>query len=56
MTETETANQGNGAAEQAPKVNMRILAQYMRDLSFENVAAQKKAARCQCAARYSGSG
>ncbi len=25
-----------------PKVNMRILAQYMRDMSFENVAAQKK--------------
>ncbi|TVP71564.1 MAG: protein-export chaperone SecB [Rhodobacteraceae bacterium] len=43
MTETET--QGNGAqpaAAQPPKVNMRILAQYMRDLSFENVAAQKK--------------
>ena len=42
MTDTDTANQGNGAAPQAPKVNMRILAQYMRDLSFENVAAQKK--------------
>ena len=42
MTDTDTANQGNGAAAQAPKVNMRILAQYMRDLSFENVAAQKK--------------
>ncbi len=45
MSETET--QGNGAqpaagAAQPPKVNMRILAQYMRDLSFENVAAQKK--------------
>ncbi|MCC1480966.1 protein-export chaperone SecB [Roseibaca sp. Y0-43] len=42
MTENETAAQGNGAQPQAPKVNMRILAQYMRDLSFENVAAQKK--------------
>lgn len=42
MTDTDTANQGNGTAAQAPKVNMRILAQYMRDLSFENVAAQKK--------------
>lgn len=41
---TESQPQGgatpNGAA--ATKVNMRILAQYMRDLSFENVAAQKK--------------
>lgn len=26
----------------APRINVRILAQYMRDLSFENVAAQKK--------------
>lgn len=44
MTENETANQGNGAEPQAqaPKVNMRILAQFMRDMSFENVAAQKK--------------
>ena len=25
-----------------PRINMRILAQYVRDLSFENVAAQKK--------------
>jgi preprotein translocase subunit SecB len=44
MTEndTETTAQGNGAQAQTPKVNMRILTQYMRDLSFENVAAQKK--------------
>jgi len=44
MSESET--QGNGAQPAAaatpPKVNMRILAQFMRDLSFENVAAQKK--------------
>ncbi len=40
---TETQAPGNGAqATTPPKVNMRILAQYMRDLSFENVAAQKK--------------
>ncbi len=41
---TDTAAPGNGAQPAAtpPKVNMRILAQYMRDLSFENVAAQKK--------------
>lgn len=33
----------NGAiAPTPPRINMRILAQYMRDLSFENVAAQKK--------------
>jgi preprotein translocase subunit SecB len=43
MTEDQTAAApGNGAQAQAPKVNMRILAQYMRDMSFENVAAQKK--------------
>ncbi len=45
MAESDT--QTNGAApeqaqQQQPKINMRILAQYMRDLSFENVAAQKK--------------
>jgi preprotein translocase subunit SecB len=35
----------NGAQPaQPPRINMRILAQYMRDLSFENVAAQKKLA------------
>ena len=42
---TETEPKGNGtepAAATPPKVNMRILAQFMRDLSFENVAAQKK--------------
>lgn len=42
------AEESNGAKPAAatqtetPKVNMRILAQYVRDLSFENVAAQKK--------------
>ena len=41
---TESQPQGGAAPNAAtpPKVNMRILAQYMRDLSFENVAAQKK--------------
>ncbi len=42
---TETEPKGNGtqpAATTPPKVNMRILAQFVRDLSFENVAAQKK--------------
>lgn len=42
MTEADTPTEGNGAQPQTPKVNMRILAQYMRDMSFENVAAQKK--------------
>ncbi len=40
-----TDQPATGAAAQPatpPKVNMRILAQYMRDMSFENVAAQKK--------------
>lgn len=41
-TPQDPAAQGNGASPTAPKVNMRILAQYMRDLSFENAAAQKK--------------
>ncbi len=42
---TDTTQHGNGAPATppaTPKVNMRILAQYMRDLSFENAAAQKK--------------
>lgn len=42
MTEADTPAQGNGAQPETPKLNMRILAQYMRDMSFENVAAQKK--------------
>ncbi len=36
--------QNGAAAATPPRINMRILAQYMRDLSFENVAAQKKLA------------
>lgn len=37
------AQAGNGAApkEQAPQVKMQILTQFVRDLSFENVLAQK---------------
>jgi preprotein translocase subunit SecB len=31
----------NGAAPAAPKVTQRILAQYIRDMSFENMLAQK---------------
>ncbi|MGY6705539.1 protein-export chaperone SecB [Roseinatronobacter sp.] len=37
------AEETNGAQPaETPKVNMRVLAQFVRDLSFENVAAQKK--------------
>lgn len=31
----------NGAAPQAPQISQRVLAQYIRDMSFENVMAQK---------------
>ena len=31
----------NGAPQAAPQVRMQILAQYIRDLSFENIVAQK---------------
>ena len=33
--------QTNGAAPQAPQVKMSILAQFIRDMSFENALAQK---------------
>jgi len=32
---------GNGAAPQAAQMKMQVLAQYIRDLSFENAVAQK---------------
>jgi len=35
------AENGNGAAPEAPQVKMQVLAQYIRDLSFENAVAQK---------------
>ncbi|SEK83287.1 protein translocase subunit secB [Roseovarius azorensis] len=35
------AEQENGAAQQAPQVRMNILSQFIRDLSFENVLAQR---------------
>lgn len=38
-----TAEEGN-QAQQAPQVQMRVLTQFIRDLSFENVMAQKGAA------------
>jgi len=31
----------NGAAAQAPQVKMNVLSQYIRDMSFENILAQK---------------
>lgn len=33
--------ENNGAAEQAPQVKMQVLGQFIRDLSFENIVAQK---------------
>ena len=33
--------EGNGAAAEAPQVRMQILGQFIRDLSFENIVAQK---------------
>lgn len=38
MAETEN---GAAAEQKAPQVNMKILTQYVRDLSFENVLAQR---------------
>ena len=32
---------GNGAAATAPQIKMQVLAQYVRDMSFENVVVQK---------------
>jgi preprotein translocase subunit SecB len=32
---------GNGAAATAPQIKMQVLAQYVRDLSFENLVVQK---------------
>ncbi|TDE36994.1 protein-export chaperone SecB [Antarcticimicrobium sediminis] len=40
MSETST-NEG-AQAQQAPQIQMKILGQYVRDLSFENVMAQKR--------------
>ena len=35
------AAEPNGGQQQAPQVKMNILGQFVRDLSFENVMAQK---------------
>lgn len=40
-TTNPPATPPNGAAPTPPKVNQRILAQYIRDMSFENMLAQK---------------
>ena len=39
MAEETTA--GNGATAAAPQIRMQVLAQYVRDMSFENAVAQK---------------
>ncbi|SLN56402.1 Protein-export protein SecB [Roseivivax jejudonensis] len=44
MSDTSTNPPENGAAgaqQQAPQVKMNVLAQYIRDMSFENILAQK---------------
>jgi preprotein translocase subunit SecB len=42
MGEFKMAENGNGAApDQAPQVKMQVLGQFIRDMSFENVVAQK---------------
>jgi preprotein translocase subunit SecB len=38
------AEEGNGAAAASATPRMQIITQYVRDLSFENIAAQKSAA------------
>ncbi|MCH2093911.1 MAG: protein-export chaperone SecB [Rhodobacteraceae bacterium] len=44
MANDETAAaQGNGAAPQQAQMKMNVLAQFIRDLSFENILAQKGA-------------
>lgn len=35
------AEQDNGQAAEAPQIKMNIIAQYVRDMSFENILAQK---------------
>jgi len=40
MAENETAAEG-AAVPEAPQIKMNILAQYIRDMSFENILAQK---------------
>lgn len=37
----EDTTVGNGAPAAAPQIRMQVLAQYVRDLSFENAVAQK---------------
>jgi preprotein translocase subunit SecB len=37
----EETQAGNGAAATPPQIKMQVLAQYVRDLSFENVVVQK---------------
>lgn len=44
MEESPTQEKENGAAAQPPQVRMHILTQFVRDLSFENVLAQRGAA------------
>jgi preprotein translocase subunit SecB len=41
MAENTPENGGAAAAPQAPQVKMNVMTQYVRDMSFENILAQK---------------
>lgn len=41
MAEQENSTNGAAEAAQAPQVQMKILGQFIRDMSFENILAQK---------------
>jgi preprotein translocase subunit SecB len=41
MADEPTANGAEGAAAAAPQIKMNVLAQFIRDMSFENILAQK---------------
>ena len=40
----------------APQIKMSVLAQFVRDMSFENMVAQKGLTATRSAAGYSGAG
>lgn len=43
MAEDTPENGGAAAAQQAPQIKMNVMTQYVRDMSFENILAQKGA-------------
>ena len=50
----EESNGNGAAAPAAPDVKMQVLAQFVRDMSFENMVAQKGLTAGRSAARHSG--